>query len=288
MPSPAHSRGKTHEHQPLEGLLALLFSFALIAAACGGDDDDSEADGGEDEATTSTTASAGTSGGEEGAGGVSAACGAVGGTATFAMVGGIRHLNGTVQSGYATAVPGTQVNASLLLFDEQYNPQPYLAESWEVADDGLSVTFELRDGATFHDGEPITSEDVAFSLQTSKENHPFSAMFAPVTSVDTPDDLTVVINLEKPHPAILMAMSPGLLPIIPKHIFDDAQDIQTHPRNGGADFVGSGPFKVVEYDARRDHPPRALRRLLHRGCALPGRDHHRPGAGSQHRDPWSG
>ncbi|MCP4225736.1 MAG: ABC transporter substrate-binding protein, partial [Actinomycetia bacterium] len=51
-----------------------------------------------------------------------------------------RHLNGTVQSGYATAVPGTQLNASPLLYDEDFNPQPYLAESWEVADDGLSVT----------------------------------------------------------------------------------------------------------------------------------------------------
>ena len=44
-------------------------------------------------------------------------------------------------------------------------------------------------------------------------------MFAPVTSVDTPDDLTAVINLSEPHPAILLAMSPGLLPIIPEHVY---------------------------------------------------------------------
>ena len=240
-------------------LLALLAAMALLVAACGGDDDsagdedsETEVTTGTEEETPDTTSQQGASGGEDEDGAdetASAACGQTGGTASFAIVGGIRHLNGTVQSGYATAVPGTQVNASLLLFDDEYNPQPYLARSWEVADDGLSVTFELRDNATFHDGEPITSEDVAFSIRTSQENHPFSAMFAPVTEIDTSDPYTVVITLSEPHPAILTAMSPGLLPIIPEHIFNDGQDMQTHPRNGGDDFVGSGPFRVVEYDA---------------------------------------
>jgi len=159
-----------------------------------------------------------------------------------------RHLNGTVQSGLATAVPGTQLNASPLLFDENFNPQPYLAESWVVADDGLSVTLNLVEGAVFHDGMPITSEDVAFSVITARDNHPFKTMFAPVTDVATPDPQTAVINLSQSHPAILLAMSPGLLPIIPKHIFDDGQDMATHPRNT-EDFVGSGPFKLVEYEA---------------------------------------
>ena len=156
-----------------------------------------------------------------------------------------RHLNPSVQSGTATAVPGTQIFASLLRYDENWNPHPYLAESWEVADDGLSVTVNLVEGATFHDGEPITSADVAFSIATVQANHPFKSMYAPVTGVDTPDDLTAVINLEHPHPAILLAMSSALLPIIPKHIFDDGQDMKTHPRN--TDPVGSGPFKLVEH-----------------------------------------
>jgi len=159
-----------------------------------------------------------------------------------------RHLNGTVQSGLATAVPGTQLNASPLLFDENFNPQPYLAESWEVADDGLSVTLNLVQNAVFHDGEAITSEDVRFSVETARDNHPFSAMFAPVTEVETPDDFTAIIRLSQPHPAILLAMSPGLLPIIPEHIFNDGQPMKEHPRNS-EDFVGSGPFRLTEYDA---------------------------------------
>ena len=128
-----------------------------------------------------------------------------------------RHLNPAVQSGTATAIPGTQIFASPLRYDAEWNPHPYLAESWEVSDDGLSITLNLVQGATFHDGEPITSEDVKFSVETVKANHPFQAMYAPVTEVETPDDYTAIIRLEHAHPAILLAMSSALLPIIPEH-----------------------------------------------------------------------
>ena len=257
-------------------LVALLAVFALIAASCASDDDG-------DDAAPATTAAAdtGSDAGDDMAddgddmadddmaddgdmadssddmadddmaddmamdycnGGAN-----VGGTLIIGSTQVPRHLNGTVQSGYATAVPGTQLNASPLLFDAEYNPMPYLAHSWDVADDGLSVTLHLVEDAVFHDGMPITSADVAFSIQTVQAHHPFKPMYAPVTSVDTPDDHTAVINLSQPHPAILLAMSPGLLPIIPKHIFDDGQEMPTHPRNS-EDFVGSGPFRLTEYE----------------------------------------
>ncbi len=156
-----------------------------------------------------------------------------------------RHLNPAVQSGIATAVPGTQIFATPIRFDDKWNPQPYLAESWETAADGKSITLHLRKGATFHDGKPITSADVAFSVQTVKDNHPFKTMFAPVTSVDTPDELTAVINFSTPHPAALLAMSSALLPIIPKHVYGDGQDAKTHPANSKP--VGSGPFMLEEF-----------------------------------------
>lgn len=261
-------------------LVALLAVFALIAAACGSDDDsdgaapattaatDSGTDAGDDmaddhedgddhdhedgddhdddadaDADASDTA-------DDDTAAMPGPCndGAnVGGTLIIGSTQVPRHLNGTVQSGYATAVPGTQLNASPLLYDAEYNPMPYLAESWEIADDGLSVTLHLVEDAVFHDGMPITSEDVAFSIQTVQAHHPFKTMYAPVTNVDTPDEHTAVINLSQPHPAILLAMSPGLLPIIPKHIFDDGQEMPTHPRNS-EDFVGSGPFRLTEYE----------------------------------------
>lgn len=169
-----------------------------------------------------------------------------GGTLTMAIQQTPRHLNPAVQSGTATGQPGTQLFASLLRYDEGWEPQPYLAETWEVSADGLSVTINLVKGATFHDGAPITSEDVAFSIDTVKANHPFKSMFAPVEAVETPDANTAIIKLSKPHPALLLAMSSQLLSIIPKHVYGDGQDPKSHPANSEG-VVGSGPFKLVEF-----------------------------------------
>ncbi|MCP4751901.1 MAG: ABC transporter substrate-binding protein [Proteobacteria bacterium] len=153
------------------------------------------------------------------------------------------HFNSALVSGTPTAIVGTQIFASPLRYDEHWNPQPYLASEWKVSSDGLSVTLQLVKGATFHDGHPITSEDVAFSLMTVKKHHPFKTMFAPVEKVDTPASHTAVIRLTRPHPAILLAMSPALLPIIPKHVYGDGRDIRNHPANRSP--VGSGPYRFV-------------------------------------------
>jgi peptide/nickel transport system substrate-binding protein len=157
-----------------------------------------------------------------------------------------RHLNGAVQSGVATALPSAQLFASPLRFDDQWNPQPYLAEKWSLAPDGKSLTLNLRRNAVFHDGKPITSDDVAFSIMAIKANHPFTSMLAPVEKVDTPDPYTAIIRMSTPHPAIVLAMSPALCPILPKHIYGDGQDLKSHPRNT-ANIVGSGPFRFVEF-----------------------------------------
>lgn len=169
-----------------------------------------------------------------------------GGTLIAALGQNPRHLNPAVQSGIVTGAPGAQLFAAPLRYDDDWTPQPYLAKSWKVSDDGLSVTLNLVENATFHDGKPITSEDVAFSVKTIQENHPFKTMFAPVTSVETPDQHTAVLKLSQPHPALMLAMSSQLMPIIPKHVYGDGQDPKSHPQNSN-DVVGSGPFKLVEF-----------------------------------------
>lgn len=83
---------------------------------------------------------------------------------------------------------------------------------------------------------------------TIKANHPFASMMGPVEKVETPDPLTAIIRMKVPHPAIVLAMSPALCPILPKHIYGDGQDIKSHPRNS-VDVVGSGPFRLVEFKA---------------------------------------
>ena len=157
-----------------------------------------------------------------------------------------RHLNGAVQSGIATAMPSTQLFASPVRFDADWKPHPYLAESWELSADGKTLTLHLRKDALFHDGKPVTSADVAFSIMAIKQNHPFQTMLAPVEKVEAPDPHTAVVHMSQPHPAILLAMSPALMPILPKHVYDDGQDLKSHRLNSTG-VVGSGPFKLKEF-----------------------------------------
>ena len=156
-----------------------------------------------------------------------------------------RHLNPAVQSGIATMMPGAQLFSTPMLLDDKWRPQPSLAERWSVSEDARSITLHLRKDAKFHDGRPITAEDVQFSIETVRDNHPFKAMFAPVNAVTLSDRHTAVVRLAEPHPALALAMTTVLLPIIPKHVFGDGQPLATHPRN--ANPVGSGPFRLVEF-----------------------------------------
>jgi peptide/nickel transport system substrate-binding protein len=158
------------------------------------------------------------------------------------------HLNSAIASGVATGLPGAQLFASPLRFEDDWTPRPYLAQTWSFQDDGRSILLKLVTGATFHDGKPITSEDVAFSIMTIKANHPFQSMFGPVERVDTPSPDIAIIRLNSPHPAILLALSQPFCPIIPKHIFGDGQPLRTHPRN--ASPVGSGPYRFVSFKPR--------------------------------------
>src|SRR3546814_4389541 len=67
----------------------------------------------------------------------------------------------------------SKIYDGLLEYDFDLNPLPSLAESWEVSEDGKTITFHLRDGVAFHDGEPFTSEDVPFTfMEVLKKVHP--------------------------------------------------------------------------------------------------------------------
>ena len=107
-----------------------------------------------------------------------------------------RHLNSAVQSGVATGMPAAQIFASPLRYDgdDDWTAKPYLAESWALQDDGRSLLLRLVKNATFHDGKPITSADVAFSIMAIKANHPFQSMFAQVERVDTPSPHIAIIR----------------------------------------------------------------------------------------------
>ncbi len=157
------------------------------------------------------------------------------------------HFNCGIKSGAAIASPCANIFVGLVEIDENWKPVPYLAKSWKIAPDGKTYTFYLTKGTVFHDGQPVTSKDVAFSLEVVKKNHPFGPyMFGAVDRVETPDKYTVVIKLKQAHPALMIALSLPLTPIMPQHIYSKGP-IRKNPANIKA--IGSGPFKVVEYNA---------------------------------------
>lgn len=168
-----------------------------------------------------------------------------GGVVVFGTTQKPRHLNSAVQSGIATMFPAAQLFASPLRMGADWKPQPYLAEKFELSADNRSVSLTLRKDAVFHDGRPITAEDIKFSIETIRDHHPFKSMYAPVNAVTIDGTQRAVVRLSEPHPALLLAMSTSLTPIIPKHIFGDGTDPKVHPRN--ANPVGSGPFRLVEF-----------------------------------------
>lgn len=132
-------------------------------------------------------------------------------------------------------------------FDGENGLSPRLATSWEGSPDGLSVTFKLREGVTWHDGKPFTSEDVAFSaLKVWKEKQNLGrVVFKNLEAVDTPDATTAVFRFSKPTPLQLVRNAlPALTSVVPKHVYGEG-NIDENPANNAP--IGTGPFKFAEY-----------------------------------------
>jgi peptide/nickel transport system substrate-binding protein len=120
---------------------------------------------------------------------------------------------------------------------------PELAESWSVSDDGLVWTFKIRKGIKFHNGDPLTSADVKFSLERiMKEGSmsPWKPEYSTtITSIDTPDDYTVNVNCSKVN--YMFYTSLWGCPIVPKKYIEEKGDkyFNEHP-------IGTAPWKFVK------------------------------------------
>lgn len=135
------------------------------------------------------------------------------------------------------------IHNALVEIDENYELQPVLAESYEVSDDGLQYTFNLRQGVLFHDGEEFTSEDVKYTYEYygDPENGAVTGSdYTSIESIETPDDYTVVINMIEPNAAFLTITATNF--IVPAHYHSEVgQDVyRTAP-------IGTGAFMLREW-----------------------------------------
>ena len=127
----------------------------------------------------------------------------------------------------------------LVILDADLQIQPALAESWEFSDDGTRLTFTLRDGAAFHNGDPVTAADVKASYERILDEATGAATranFLSIESIDAADARTVVFNLSQQDAPVLTAMTDLNAAIVP------ASEIAAG--TVGTEAIGSGPFKL--------------------------------------------
>jgi len=126
---------------------------------------------------------------------------------------------------------------TLTAFDADLNVVPGLAESWEVSDDGLAITFDLRDGVKFSDGSDFDSADVKYSYEAIQDEANAAvarSTLGGVTSIDTPDSDTVVLNLATADVGILANLTSVNLAIVSS---DDTEETLSTATNGTGPFV---------------------------------------------------
>lgn len=127
------------------------------------------------------------------------------------------------------------LNADLEVTSDADVVRPGLAENWEISDDRRQYTFTLREGVTFHDGSELTSADVAYTVERITDpdlGARYSGVFAQLDGVETPDDRTVVLNMQERYNPLIRQLAFTGTSIVPEGSGDQQ----------GETPVGTGPF----------------------------------------------
>ncbi len=213
--------------------LVMSFTVALSLAACGGGPD------------------AGSDGGSGSADGG-------GKTVVVAMEGeGLETFDpGYVYEKYAQVVINACYENLFKFYSNDGTAEPCLADTYEFSDDGLTFTVTLKDGIKFASGNPMTSEDVAFSYNRCKNLKGNPAFFTDtIESIETPDDKTVVFHLTEPDSALLSKMAYGSLAVVDSKVAkengatdaEDAAETDTARNYLDNTSAGSGQYVLTKY-----------------------------------------
>ncbi len=151
------------------------------------------------------------------------------------------------------------LEASYTIFELVYNSMyelkldgtfaPDLAERVSVSDDALTYTYVIKKGIKWHDGQPLTAKDIAFTYNLYLTHTDFATLNSYTehfVSIEAPDDNTVIITVDRPVPN--MESKLVFLYVLPEHIWKDHADDKAAEFEN-LDMIGSGPFKMEEYVA---------------------------------------
>jgi peptide/nickel transport system substrate-binding protein len=174
----------------------------------------------------------------------------IGGTLVAGAIFGLepRSLNPNIRQDDGALRLAAKIHQTLVTTDFVHNTgvHPGLADRWEISPDGKLYTFHLNPNAKWHDGKPVTADDVKWTYDTIREKKGGTVrFFEEVEAIEAAGPNTVVIRMKNVDASLLGNLGTWNAPfILPKHVYD-GQDWLTAPANEKP--IGSGPFKFVSW-----------------------------------------
>jgi peptide/nickel transport system substrate-binding protein len=169
-----------------------------------------------------------------------------GGSISEGIIGRPRFVNPVIAKSDADRDMVALVYSGLLRATPEGNFIPDLAELYDISEDGLTYTFTLRDELVWHDGEPVTSADVAFTIEKVRDSglaikSPRRASWEGV-EILTPDQRTIEFKLKQPYAPFLDNATMGILP---KHIWENVPNDEFDVTYYNIEPIGSGPYRIT-------------------------------------------
>ncbi len=169
---------------------------------------------------------------------------AYGDTIVMGSIGDISGLIPHITSDGSSQEIGSYIYNGLVRYDKNLNIEGELAESWDISEDGLKITFYLRKGVLWHDGELFTADDVLFTYKFMVDPDTptaYAGDFLMVKSVEVKDLYTIEVTYDEPFAPALISLG---IWILPKHLMEGktlkTTSLATQP-------VGTGPFKFKQW-----------------------------------------